>query len=700
MLKEKDSRTLLERLVNPEILRAQEFQSAIVRILVWVLMMVVLGLGGARGIYPFEWELFWSLFVIHLVWFVGLLVHVIRNPRLTRWRTYLGVISDMSGTSLSIYLSGNPISPFYLLYILSFLSQGTRYGRDNLAAASVASVAAFTAVTMVLGGWPRYAVEISFMLLFLMVLPLYQYVLLGKLHAAKQAAEAANQARGNFLATMTHELRTPLTGVIGMAGLLNGTRLNDEQREYLESINASASVLQSLIGDILDLSKIDAGKLELKGGHFDIRAVLVETVAPLGNQALDKGVELVCHVDAVVPEQVYGDELRFRQILFNLVGNAVKFTEQGEVCIRVTLQNADSELRQRHLKVSVRDTGIGIPADKLAQIFNSFWQQDASTTRRYGGTGLGTTIARDLAHLMGGAIGVSSREGQGSEFWIKLPLLDREALHAPRPPRALDGLHAVLMEPNSAALGALRDACEAAGMKVTCVSRIEELGALVGSDSDAAVAALLLSDSPRGTDLAGVAAMMRNILKRDLPVLYLHYPRRKITLAGSNAVCLAKPYNTVDLWRRLLEVIDPGQLSSAGPVGQPRQEATVEGIRVLVAEDDSINAKLVHSLLSKRGHLVTLVRDGEAALKAASEADYDIALIDLRMPKLDGIDFSTRYRAAEEPGKHLPIIALTANAAEDARADCMQAGMDEFLTKPIDPQVLERLLRDYTGQRG
>lgn len=696
MVNEQHKLSFLERLIRPEILHAQEFQSAVVRVLVWVLMMVVLGVGGVRGVYPFEWDLFWMLFAAHLVWFVGLLLHVIRDPRLTRWRTYLGVISDMSGTSLSIYLSGNPISPFYLLYILSFLSQGTRYGRDNLAAASLASVVAFTSVTLVLDGWPRYAVEISFMLLFLMVLPLYQYNLLGKLHVAKQAAEAANRARGNFLATMTHELRTPLTGVIGMSGLLNGTRLDEEQREYLESINASARVLQSLIGDILDLSKIDAGKLELKAVHFDIRAVLLETVAPLGNQAFDKGVELVCHVDGGVPEKVYGDELRFRQILFNLVGNAVKFTEQGDVCIRVTPENADSELRQRHLRIGVRDTGIGITEDKLSQIFNSFWQEDVSTTRRYGGTGLGTTIARDLAQLMGGAIGVESREGQGSEFWIKLPLLDREALHAPRVPDVLRGLHVVTMEHNTAASEALGDACKSAGMRVTSVSRIEELGTLVSTDSDSEVAALLLSDSPRGIDLAGVAAMMRNILKRDVPVLYLHYPRRKITLTESNAVSLSKPFNMLMLWHRLQEMIDPKQAASPGAKEQRGMGVDIESARVLVAEDDSINAKLIHSLLTKRGHQVTLVRDGEAALKAATEKEYDIALIDLRMPKLDGIDFSARYRATEAPGAHLPIVALTANAAEDARAECMEAGMDEFLTKPVDPEVLHRLLRDYT----
>ena len=687
---------MFNRYISAELRSSQEFQSGVVRLLVWVLMLLMLGIAGTQGVYDMNWELFTLLFSTHLAWYLAILIHVMRRPQLIRPRTYLSVVADMSGTSLCIFLSGNPISPFALLYVLSFLSQGTRYGRNNLIATSIVSLISFSIVSAMLDGWSRSPIELGFMLLFLVTLPLYQYTLLNKLHAAKQAAETANQARGNFLATMTHELRTPLSGVIGMAGLLNGTRMNDEQKEYLDSINASAQVLQSLIGDILDLSKIDAGKLELKAVRFDIRDTLVEIATALSNQALDKGVEVVCRVDPAVPELVYGDELRFRQILFNLVGNAIKFTEEGEVCIGVTMESADEDLAARHLRVSVRDTGIGIQSKKLAEIFDSFWQADSTTTRRFGGTGLGTTIARDLTALMDGVIGVESEEGKGSTFWIKLPMLDSERLSAPQPPALLRHRRVLVMEHNDAGAEALRDACRAADMQVSVVSRIEELGALSSGGKAEPVDLLLVSDSPNGMDLTGLASMMRNILGRNVPVIYLHYPRRKVALSESNAVSLSKPFSMVALWHSLASALQPeyAHALQADAAGLGFEEDSV-GASVLVAEDDTINAKLIRSLLGKAGHQVTLVRDGEAALKAATADEFDIALIDLRMPRMDGIDFTKAYRAQEKTGERLPIIALTANAAEDARAECIEAGMDEFLTKPVDPPVLEELMRSF-----
>lgn len=685
---------LLNRYLTPEVRRAQEFQSAIMRILAWILMMVLIGAAGAQGVFALQWDLYAFLFIGHLLWFVGILLHVVRQPQLNRPRTYLGVLADMSGTSFSIYLSGNPISPFYLIYIWSFLSQGTRFGRNNLFAASAGSIVSYAIVAGVLGGWGRHPIEVAFMLLFLIVLPLYQYSLLNKLHAAKLAAEAANRARGNFLATMTHELRTPLSGVIGMAGLLNRTSLDDEQREHLESINASARVLQSLIGDILDLSKIDAGKLELKVERFDIRNALVETVSALGNDALDKKVELNCRVALDVPQRVNGDQLRFRQILFNLVGNAVKFTERGQVCVSAEMRDPDEQLGTRHLLVSVTDTGIGIGREKLAAIFDSFWQADSSTTRRYGGTGLGTTIARDLTHLMGGLIGVESREGQGSRFWIKLPLIDRDAMQPPQPPVQLRGHRVLAVEFNRECADVVAEACEHAGMQAVLVGSPDELGSAAKAGP---FDLILISDSPQGIDLVGVASMLRSGLGQTVAVLYLHYARRKLMPGDARAATLGKPFNVVALWQAMAALVAPQSAVSDCAAPQYRAPVVEErGIHVLVAEDDSINGKLINSLLRNGGYQVTLVRDGEAALHTAVQHRFDIALIDLRMPKMDGIDFTRAYRRQEAPGRRLPIVALTANAAEDARADCLAAGMDEFLTKPVDPEVLENLMRQYT----
>ncbi len=686
---------MMERILSAKLRRSQEFQSGMVRLLVWALMLVMLGLAGLYGVYEFDWGVFAGLFAAHLLWYLTIQVHVIYKPELIRGRTYLGVVADMSGTSLSIYLSGNPISPFALLYVLSYLSQGTRFGRNNLIVTSIASVVAFSVVSAVLDGWSQSPIELVFMLLFMVTLPLYQYALLKKLRAAKQAAEEANRARGDFLATMTHELRTPLSGVIGMAGLLSSTKLDDEQREYLESVNASANMLQSLIGDILDLSKIDAGKLELKPVYFDVRDVVAEVSNALSNQALDKNVEVVCRVASDVPERIYGDELRFRQVLFNLIGNAIKFTEEGEVCTHVYLGSPDKQLELRHLVVSVRDTGIGIDQQKLSAIFESFWQADPSTTRRYGGTGLGTSIARDLTRLMGGVIGVESEKGKGSNFWIKVPLLDRDALQAPQVPAVLAGRRALLLESNKTAATALQEACLTAQMQCQLVSGIEHLNQLAEPDDNVEV--VLVSDSPSGMDLKGIATIMRNLLGRQVPLVYLHYPRRKVPALETGETSVIKPFSVQALWQGLAEVIEPQAAGAVlrAPSPDMRNESQKPQAHVLVAEDDAINGKLIRSLLDKMGYLVTLVRDGEAALEEALTGAYDMALIDLRMPKMHGIDFARAYRRQEALGERLPIIALTANAAEDAKTDCIAAGMDEFLTKPVDPNMLAELLKSY-----
>lgn len=678
----------------------QEYQSGLMRLAGWAVMVSYIGYGLYTGSIPTDPKLFYVLFGLHFVWFVAIVVHVMVFPRFMQERTYVGVVGDLSGTTFAIYLSGDPISPFFLIYIWSFLSQGSRFGKKNLIVASVGSVVCYGAVTTVLGGWTANSYEAWFFLAALVILPIYQYTLIKQLQEAKDEALRANEARGNFLATMTHELRTPLSGVIGMTRLLDSTELNDEQRDYVESIGSSAHVLQSLIGDILDLSKIDAQKLEMKPVEFDLRDSLVEICNALSNQSLDKGVEMVCAVEPDVPRLVWGDDLRFRQIIFNLVGNAVKFTEQGHILVRAAVEQKNDLVGRRHLLVEVVDTGIGIAPGKVRQIFDSFWQADDSTTKRYGGTGLGTTIARDLTRLMEGAIGVDSTAGEGSRFWVRLPIL-QEGSTPPPTPEVLRGRSVVILETDTEAAKALTSACVHASMRARCLSGVDELfqhKSSVGEPADL----LVVADSPRGLDVEGLAAMLRrSVGLDDVPILYLQYPRRPLRIPDSRSDTLSKPFNYSDLWRQLARLIDPNsvpavQRQAPSPLLQSVDEG--RGAHVLVAEDEAINAKLIRSLLDKANHRVTLVRDGQAALDAAVVGEFDLALIDLRMPKLDGFEFTRAYRDQEQ-GRHLPIIALTANAAEDAKKDCLDAGMDDFLTKPVDPVKLDVLLERFAPDR-
>lgn len=686
---------MIAQSLTAEVRSSQEFQSAVVRMSIWLLMLPIMGLAGYVGDYDFTWGQFLLLFGVHLVWFAGLLISTLRRPQLWPGRTYLSIIADLSGTTGTIFLTGDATGPFYLLYAVSFLSQGMRYGKTNLLLASLGSVLAYTFVAGILGAWRSQSLEVMFITMVLVVLPAYEYLLLRKLQKATSVAETASRARGDFLATMTHELRTPLSGVIGMAGLLERTRLDDEQREYVESINTSAGVLQALIGDILDLSKIDAGKIEIRPETFALHASLVETCWALSNQALDKEIELVCRVAPDIPVLVTGDELRFRQILFNLVGNAVKFTDRGCVCITARRLPAAKGDDRELLQVEIRDTGIGIPAERVNKVFDNFWQADPTPTRRHGGTGLGTAIARELAQLMGGGIQVRSIEGEGSTFTVTLPFIDAAKPELPQAPRVLRGVEVLVIEQHSESAEAIAEICAAAGMRPIVLSAIDQLGAL-DQDGDGATRLVLIVDTPRGLDLARIRGLVGKLTGSGLPTVYVHYPRRKPLDDDGVAQRAVKPVDPLQLWLAMARTLAPDTEYELDEIDVAEQEPVpaVDG-RILVAEDDDINARLIESLLTKAGCAVTLVRDGRAALDAAARETFDLALIDLRMPLMDGIEFARNLRRREAPGAHLPIVALTANAAEDARTECLDAGMDDFVTKPVDPEKLGAMIERY-----
>ncbi|HYN78222.1 MAG TPA: ATP-binding protein, partial [Lamprocystis sp. (in: g-proteobacteria)] len=586
------------------------------------------------------------------------------------------------------------ISPFYLLYIWIFISAGTRYGTRHLILASVEAVIAYSIVLVTLQQWQTYTYEAVFFLFFLMLLPLYQYALLRRVQRAKDDAERANQAKGDFLAFMTHELRTPLTGVIGMTELLRTTTLDTEQRDYVAAISHSATVLGALIGDILDFSKIDAAKLQLEHLPFEPRAVVREVCGVLAGLALAEGVELICEVAADVPQTIRGDPLRVRQILFNLVGNAVKFTEEGEVRVRLSVRQAQEGMPVPHLLLEVEDTGIGIPADKLAHIFESFRQADDSTTRRFGGSGLGTTIALDLSRLMGGTIGVESVEGQGSRFWVRLPLPDGASpAPAAAPAVGLPGRRGLVIEANATQRALVCAALHATGVRCHAVAdpaAVPTLG-LTAGDLDF----LVIGDQLRGLDLEATLVQVSGALGGARPCLFLTYAARRAERGRPAARGLGKPFLAEDLVAAVAGLL--GLAPAANPCKEERQgfggagAASLDGIRVLVAEDNEIAAKVLTTFLQKMGISFTRVQDGEQALREALAGGYGIAIVDLRMPKLDGISFTRQYRE-QAPRRPLPIVALTANASEDVKQDCLDAGMADFLAKPVSPDLLRQTI--------
>jgi signal transduction histidine kinase/DNA-binding response OmpR family regulator len=476
------------------------------------------------------------------------------------------------------------------------------------------------------------------------------------------AAEEAARAKTLLFATLTHELRTPLNGVIGMAGLLAQSRLEPAQAAWTDAIMRSGEHLLDLITEILDYSRLEAGRVRLEDVDFDVEGVAQSVAELLSPKAHAKGLDIVAFVDPATPARVRGDEGRLRQILFNLAGNAVKFTESGGV--EIVAQPAPGRRGGQWLRVSVRDTGPGIAADKQALIFEDFAQADASTARRYGGAGLGLAIVRRLAAAMGGEAGLSSQLGQGALFWADLPFAPAQtADRAEAPSARLDGLRVAIDVESPFMDSALARALGALGAR----RALSEAGADV-----------VLRDHARSTPANG-----------DRTPVVLLIPQEERETVERRRSDGAQPYLIKPLRRRSLAeriaLAARGATTRRPAIEDDRAVETRRlGLRVLLAEDNPINLLLARTLLARSGCIVEAVTDGEQAVAAAAEGQFDVILLDLRMPLLDGLGAARRIRALPGPQAQTPLIALTADAGEDDRTAALAAGMDDFLTKPID----------------
>ena len=621
---------------------------------------------------------------------LAIFLAIVSNPVASPKRRVCGAVLDMTSLSVLMFHAGGESVPLFFIYLWVILGNGFRYGIKYLFTSQGVSILGFFVVIY----WGEYwqhnrSFGISLFLM-LCLLPLYASFLLKKLHAAIDMAKQANEAKSRFLANMSHELRTPLNGVIGMGELLRETKLNYDQQELVGSMHSSANTLLELIENILDISKIEAGKISIESEDFDLHA-LVNTViymmAPMGET---KGLRVFCNFDPETPFAVKGDEQHIRQILINLVNNGIKFTEKGSVILSVNLAGGtDSKPR---IRFEISDTGIGISEQAIEFIFDNFTQADASTSRSYGGTGLGTTISKELVELMGGKIGVESTEKQGSKFWFEIPLIASKNTKT-----SITDNRILLLASESTAV-IIRPALKSWNVDFDWVrSSTRALSQLLRSNDQDQLYETVIVDQQSLTDIDAVqfAQMVKSEGLLESTSLVLINSSQTMMDANLSSHYYISTIANPEEKRLLFNSLHAAQsvkINDSKIVTMAEyyaKQAGAKALNILVAEDNNVNQQVIEGILGNAGHIVRMTNTGSHALDVLSEEmeGIDMVILDMNMPEVSGVEVVKTLRFMDT-GANIPVIMLTADATPEAKETSLDAGANRFLTKPINAHSL------------
>lgn len=669
-----------------------------------LLRVVIVGLVLAYMTAFHGWRYDWSPDSIRIVAIlgafltvsVGIFAAICFSPQPNVHRRLVGMVADVAGCTWYMWVAGE--YGFFVIGIFLFITfgNGFRYGRKYLFLCQALSILGLTSVLVSVPFWRERSIAGIGLLIALVVLPLYVSTLLKRIQEARARAEEANLAKSTFLANMSHEIRTPLNGIVGVVDLFKTTELSTQQSELVRLLRHSVFVLRSLVDDVLDISKIESGRLAIEVSGFDLHATINGLVQLLRPHAQSKGLVLHATVDPELDYRLRGDSNHLRQILLNLLGNAIKFTEKGDVTLAVSLLKATSD--GVTARFEVRDTGIGIPEALLARIFERFVQVDQSATRRFGGSGLGTTIAKQLVELMGGTIGVTSKVGEGTMFWFEMPLLrdaSIDVLPIPDPLPATSGERTLLIA-DPVAAQSLSPILAEAGEAVETLSPSDSIGIRLDALLESGVTIRAVVASCR-VDMA--CAAFNSVQQRidNNPIALVYVAREPLSIVDGARIKSIRDACVLDVSkvtpRLITNAIHAALASSNREVADVidltqliRRERV--RLRVLIADDNVTNQTILAQLLESAGHTVLIASDGEDALDLYERERPDAALLDFNMPGRNGLEVVQAIRMLEPAGARMPAIILSASVTLETRKRAQDAGADDFVGKPYDAAAL------------